>query len=38
MVGDEPFFPASLTALDGCQWGAAIAGWQQAHPDRQMLG
>lgn len=35
---EDGLFPASLTALDGEHWDAAIAGWHQAHPGRRMIG
>jgi iron-sulfur cluster repair protein YtfE (RIC family) len=35
---EDGLFPASLTALDGDQWNAAIAGWHQAHPGQRMIG
>ncbi|OBA99326.1 hemerythrin [Mycolicibacterium fortuitum] len=34
---EDGLFPASLTALDGADWDAAMAGWQQAHPGRDMI-
>lgn len=30
---EDGLFPASLTALSGTQWDAAMAAWQRAHPD-----
>ena len=27
-----------LTTLDGDEWNAAIAGWQDAHPGQSMIG
>ncbi|KAA0107929.1 hemerythrin domain-containing protein [Mycolicibacterium sp. P1-5] len=35
---EDGLFPASLTALDGEQWDAAITGWHQAHPGKSPLG
>jgi iron-sulfur cluster repair protein YtfE (RIC family) len=35
---EDGLFPASLTALDGEQWDAAIDGWHQAHPGESLLG
>ncbi|OBB34184.1 hemerythrin [Mycolicibacterium peregrinum] len=34
---EDGLFPAALTALDGPDWDAAMAGWQQAHPGRRMI-
>lgn len=34
---EDGLFPASLTTLDGEDWDAAIAGWQDAHPGRPMI-
>ncbi|WP_203471349.1 hemerythrin domain-containing protein [Mycolicibacterium chubuense] len=34
---EDGLFPASLTALDGDEWDAAIEAWQEAHPDRRMI-
>jgi iron-sulfur cluster repair protein YtfE (RIC family) len=34
---EDGLFPASLTALGGQEWDAAMAAWQRAHPDRQMI-
>ncbi|MEO7235159.1 MAG: hemerythrin domain-containing protein [Lapillicoccus sp.] len=34
---EDGLFPASLTALAGDEWDAAMAAWQQAHPDRQLI-
>lgn len=34
---EDGSFPAALTALDGPDWDAAMAGWQQAHPGRHMI-
>jgi hemerythrin-like domain-containing protein len=34
---EDGLFPASLTALGGEEWDAAMAAWQQAHPDRQLI-
>ena len=33
---EDGLFPASLTALDGADWDAAMAGWQDAHPGQHM--
>ena len=35
---EDGLFPASLTALDGEQWDAAMAAWRQAHPGASMIG
>ncbi|MCV7319334.1 hemerythrin domain-containing protein [Mycolicibacterium confluentis] len=35
---EDGLFPASLTALDGEQWDAAISGWQAAHPGQHLIG
>ena len=35
---EDGLFPASLTALDGEQWDAAMAAWQEAHPGQRMIG
>ena len=35
---EDGLFPASLTALDGDAWDAAIAAWQEAHPGQSMIG
>ena len=35
---EDGLFPASLTALDGDDWDAAMAAWQEAHPGRSMIG
>jgi iron-sulfur cluster repair protein YtfE (RIC family) len=35
---EDGLFPASLTALDGDEWNAAFAAWQEAHPGRSMIG
>lgn len=35
---EDGLFPASVTALDGEQWDAAMAGWRQAHPGQRMIG
>jgi iron-sulfur cluster repair protein YtfE (RIC family) len=35
---EDGLFPASLTALGGEEWDAAIAAWQQAHPDVHLIG
>ncbi len=34
---EDGLFPASLTALDGDDWDAAMAAWQAAHPGQSML-
>ncbi|PEG61559.1 hemerythrin domain-containing protein [Mycolicibacterium boenickei] len=34
---EDGLFPAALTALDGADWDAAMAGWQAAHPGREMI-
>jgi iron-sulfur cluster repair protein YtfE (RIC family) len=34
---EDGIFPASLTALDGSEWDAAMAAWQDAHPGRQLM-
>lgn len=34
---EDGLFPASLTALDGADWDAAMAGWHAAHPGREMI-
>ena len=34
---EDGLFPASLTALDGADWDAAMAGWQDAHPGQHMI-
>lgn len=34
---EDGLFPASLTALGGEDWDAAMAAWQQAHPDRHLI-
>jgi iron-sulfur cluster repair protein YtfE (RIC family) len=35
---EDGLFPASLTALDGEQWDAAMAAWREAHPGAGMIG
>ncbi|GFG50741.1 hemerythrin [Mycolicibacterium agri] len=35
---EDGLFPASLTALDGTQWDAAMTAWQEAHPGSAMIG
>ena len=35
---EDGLFPASLTALDGDEWDAAMAGWRAAHPGKTMIG
>jgi hypothetical protein len=35
---ENGLFPASLTALDGDEWEAAIAAWREAHPGESMIG
>ncbi|MGV0814837.1 hemerythrin domain-containing protein [Mycolicibacterium boenickei] len=34
---EDGLFPAALTALDGADWDAAMAGSQEAHPGRHMI-
>ncbi|MHC9294746.1 hemerythrin domain-containing protein [Mycobacterium sp. LTG2003] len=34
---EDGLFPASLTALDGADWDAAMAGWREAHPGQRMI-
>ena len=34
---EDGLFPASLTALGGDEWDTAMAAWQQAHPERQLI-
>jgi iron-sulfur cluster repair protein YtfE (RIC family) len=34
---EDGLFPASLTALDGDEWDAAIDAWHEAHPGRRMI-
>jgi iron-sulfur cluster repair protein YtfE (RIC family) len=34
---EDGLFPASLTALDGDEWDAAMAAWHDAHPGRSMI-
>jgi hemerythrin-like domain-containing protein len=34
---EDGLFPASLTSLGGEDWDAAMAAWQQAHPDRHLI-
>jgi iron-sulfur cluster repair protein YtfE (RIC family) len=34
---EDGLFPVSLTALGGEEWDAAMAAWQQAHPDRHLI-
>lgn len=34
---EDSLFPASVTALGGDQWDAAINAWQQAHPGATLL-
>lgn len=34
---EDGLFPAALTALDGTDWDAAMAGWHEAHPGREMI-
>jgi hypothetical protein len=33
---EDGLFPASLTALDGAEWNASIAAWQDAHPGEML--
>ncbi|HEY7054768.1 MAG TPA: hemerythrin domain-containing protein [Mycobacterium sp.] len=35
---EDGLFPASLTTLDGEDWDAAIAAWQDAHPGQHLIG
>lgn len=35
---EDGLFPASLTALSGEEWDAAIAAWERAHPGRELIG
>jgi hemerythrin-like domain-containing protein len=34
---EDGLFPASLTALGAEEWDNAMAAWQRAHPERQMI-
>lgn len=34
---EDGLFPASLTALGGEDWDAAMAAWRRAHPDRKLI-
>ncbi|GAC57635.1 hypothetical protein GOHSU_22_00950 [Gordonia hirsuta DSM 44140 = NBRC 16056] len=34
---EDSLFPASLSALGGHEWDAAISAWQRAHPGEQLL-
>ena len=34
---EDGLFPASLTALGGEEWDAAMAAWQEAHPNRRLI-
>jgi hypothetical protein len=34
---EDGLFPASLTALGAEEWGAAMAAWQRAHPERDLM-
>lgn len=34
---EDGLFPASLTALGAEEWDAAMAAWEDAHPDRHMI-
>jgi iron-sulfur cluster repair protein YtfE (RIC family) len=34
---EDGLFPASLTALSGEHWDAAIQAWQRAHPGRNLI-
>ncbi len=35
---EDGIFPASLTALGGDEWDAAMGAWQDAHPDQHLIG
>jgi len=34
---EDGIFPASLTALSGDEWDAAIAAWERAHPGERLI-
>jgi hemerythrin-like domain-containing protein len=34
---EDGLFPASLTALGGEDWDAAMAAWHRAHPDQHLI-
>ena len=34
---EDGLFPASLTALDGDEWDAAITAWEGAHPGEHLI-
>ena len=34
---EDGLFPASLTALSGAEWDAAMSAWQEAHPNDSPL-
>lgn len=34
---EDGLFPASLTALGGAEWDAAMAAWQRAHPGEHLI-
>lgn len=34
---EDGIFPASITALDGTEWDAAISAWHDAHPGADMI-
>lgn len=34
---EDGLFPASVTALDGDEWDAAMAAWREAHPGKTMI-
>jgi hypothetical protein len=35
---EDGLFPASLIALGGADWDAAMAAWAEAHPGQALLG
>jgi iron-sulfur cluster repair protein YtfE (RIC family) len=35
---EDGLFPASLIALDGAEWDAAMAAWAEAHPGEEPMG